>query len=173
MERKRFEDQPCPVAQAVDVFGDWWVPMLLREAMYGVETFSEFQENLGISKNILNQRLKRLVELGVFEKVPYHNSLRHRYLLTEKGWDSLSILAAMMAWSDRWVFHQGDYPIELRDRQTGRRVRPVLIDGETGAPLQLERLAMAPGPGFPGTEEIRRWRFGEEGEVLIEKPTNS
>ena len=95
MERTRFDDYPCPIARAANIFGDWWVPLLMREAMYGVETFNEFQDNLGISKNILNRRLSRLVDEGIFQKDLYQKPSRYRYILTEKGKEALSILAAM------------------------------------------------------------------------------
>lgn len=167
MERKRFDDQPCPIAQAANIFGDWWVPLLLREAMYGVETFSGFQENLGISRNILNQRLLRLIEAGIFEKVPSPRADRARYLLTEKGRAALPILAALSAWSNDWVFDQRNYPIELRHKDTLEPVEPVVIDRRTGRPIDVEELVMSPGPGFPPSEEVRRWRFGESGVVPI------
>ena len=97
MERTRFDDYPCPIARAANIFGDWWVPLLMREAMYGVETFNEFQDNLGISKNILNRRLSRLVDEGIFQKDLYQKPSRYRYILTEKGKEALSILAANVA----------------------------------------------------------------------------
>lgn len=168
MERTRFDDYPCPIARAANIFGDWWVPLLLREAMYGVETFNEFQENLGISKNILNRRLSRLVDEGIFQKDLYQKPARYRYFLTEKGKEALSILAVMAAWSDSWVFNDQNYPIEIRDGKTGRRVRPKVVDGETGEPLEIESLILAPGPGFPDSNEARNWRFGEKGEVPVE-----
>ena len=170
MERKRFDDYPCPIARAANIFGDWWVPLLMREAMYGVETFNEIQDNLGISKNILNRRLSRLVDEGIFQKDLYQRPSRYRYILTEKGKEALSILAAMAAWSDSWLFTDQDYPIEIRDRNTGRRVRPRIVDKETGEPLEMENLVLAPGPGFPDSKEARNWRFGERGEVSVELP---
>lgn len=136
--------------------------------MYGVDTFTGFQENLGISRNILNQRLLRLVEVGIFEKVPYQRPDRARYLLTEKGRSALPILAALAAWSDQWVYGDDDYPIELRNKQTGERVRPAVIDRNTGKALNVEDLELAPGPGFPQDSGVRQWRFGKAGKHPIE-----
>lgn len=143
------------------------MPLLMREAMYGVETFNEFQDNLGISKNILNRRLSRLVDEGIFQKELYQKPSRYRYILTEKGKEALSILAAMAAWSDSWLFNDEDYPIEIRDRKSGHRVRPRVIDEKTGETLKMENLILAPGPGFPDSKEAKKWRFGEKGEVSV------
>lgn len=162
MERKRFDQQPCPIARAADLFGDWWVPLILREALYGVDQFNEFAERLDISKNILQQRLQRLVEAGIFERQLYcERPQRFRYRLTERGRSALQLLAAMAAWSNRWVFEEGQHPIELVDRRTGQVVEPVVTDARSGQPLQAEHLEMRPGPGFPSSPEIRAWRFGE------------
>ena len=160
MERKRFTKQPCPIAQATDIFGDWWVPMILRETLYGAETFSDFQSKLGISRNILNQRLKLLVSNGVFEKVLYQKPSRYRYKLTSKGKAALSIVAAMVQWSNDWVFQEGEEPISVVDRETQLPIRPAMIDLTTGKALKVDQMELRPGPGFPSCQEVRDWRFG-------------
>ncbi len=156
MERKRFTDHPCPIARAADLFGDWWIPMILREAMYGVEQFSAFQANLDISRNILTQRLRRLVEEGVMSKEG------QRYVLTEKGRSALDILGAMAAWSNRWVFSSDEAPIQLRDRATGELVEAAVVNRSTGEPIRMEELIIEPGPGFPQAAETRALRFGSQ-----------
>lgn len=153
MERKRFDTQPCPIARAVDLFGDWWIPLILREALYGATQFNEFQSRLGISRNILNQRLQRLLSEGILQRSGA------KYELTSKGKGALQILAAMTAWSNQWVFAEDERPIELFDCRTGETLDPVMVDRRTGQPLDLAAVAMRPGPGFPASEEVRAWRF--------------
>lgn len=156
MERKRFDKQPCPVARAVDLFGDWWIPMILREALYGVTQFNDFQRNLDISKNILHQRLQRMLVEGLMEKTGVH------YRLTQKGSEAVNILAAMAAWSNRWVFDESSRPIHLVDRKNGGVLEPRVIDSKSGRPLETFDVAMQPGPGFPPDPDIRNWRFGSK-----------
>ena len=165
MERTHFQD-PCPIAQWANVFGDWWVPMLLREAMYGARTFNEFHENLKISRNSLTRRLNRLVELEIFKKIPY-SKRKSRYELSARGRDALNVLAAATGWSNAWVFAKGASPIELRDATTGEMVQPLVVDRATGNPIDFNNLVLAPGPGFPAARSVRQWRFGETGKVRV------
>src|SRR6187399_1039377 len=86
MQRKSFEDMNCSVARSLDVVGEWWTLLVVRDALLGVTRFDDFQERLGISRNVLAVRLERLVDEGIFEKVPYQERpLRHDYRLTRKG----------------------------------------------------------------------------------------
>lgn len=150
MERKSFAQAPCSIARSLDVMGDWWTPLLIRECLYGVHRFDELQEWLGIGRNILARRLELLVEGGVLEKRRYQDHPeRFEYHLTEKGYDAAGVLVAMMSFGERWYFERGREPIALYDRRTGARVRPSLVDAETGEPLDVRNLYAAPGPGFP------------------------
>jgi DNA-binding HxlR family transcriptional regulator len=165
MERKSFKNQVCPVAQAVEIFGDWWVPLILREAMYGVETFSEFQSRLKISKNILNQRLTSLVENKIMKKELYQKPNRYRYILTPRGRDALQFLVAFTVWSNSWLYEEKDRPIDICDGESGAILDPVLVDRNTGQALAHSTIFIKPGPGFPDSKEAKRWRFGERGEI--------
>jgi len=143
MDRKRFSNQPCPIAQATDIFGDWWIPMILRETLYGVDTFSEFQERLDISRNILNQRLKLLVDNGILSKELYQAPNRFKYVLTQKGRSALSILAAMAAWANQWAFPEGEHPIRLLDAESGEPLVPLVIDQRSGEPMEMKEIKLA------------------------------
>ena len=80
MERKSFAEMDCSVAQCLEVIGEWWSMLIVRDAFLGVSRFDDFQRRLGISRNILQQRLGRLVEAGVLERVPYsERPPRHDY----------------------------------------------------------------------------------------------
>lgn len=94
---------PCPIARAVDVLGDGWTLLILRDAHLGKRRFDDFQRSLGIGRNILTRRLQQLVDDGLLMKVPYsERPVRHEYRLTESGRDAYPILASMAAWHDRW-----------------------------------------------------------------------
>jgi DNA-binding HxlR family transcriptional regulator len=150
MRRTRFSDWHCSIARTVDLTGDWWTPLVMREAFYGARRFEEFQRHLGLSRNVLSQRLERLVEEGMLERVPYQDRpLRHEYRLTEKGRDFFTVLAAMIRWGDRWLAGDDGPPIELRDRESGEQVAVEVVDSKTGRPLDIRRVMATPGPGLP------------------------
>ena len=108
VERKSFADMHCSVAQCLEVVGEWWSMLILRDVFLGVTRFDDFQERLGISRNILNQRLNHLVETGVLEKVRYSDHPpRYDYRLTDKGRDLWPVLTAMRQWGDRYAAPDG------------------------------------------------------------------
>ncbi|MFF7890246.1 winged helix-turn-helix transcriptional regulator [Streptomyces sp. NPDC020794] len=99
MRRTSFAQWPCSIARTMDLLGDWWTPLVLREAFYGIRRFDAFQESLGIARNTLTDRLRRLVEEGLLEKRPYQTEpVRHDYVLTEKGRDFYGVLLVMNRW---------------------------------------------------------------------------
>lgn len=102
------------------------------------------------------------MEKGILEKRRYEDHPpRFDYHLTEKGYDAANVLVAMMAFGEAWYFDDGREPIQLFDRSSGRRVRPVVVDAETGERLDARALYAGPGPSFPRAEKIRRERFSE------------
>jgi len=158
MRRTRFDEWPCPIARVTDLVGDWWTPLVLREAFFGRRRFDELQEALGISRAILAQRLDRLVDEGLLRREPYEDHPpRYEYRLTEKGRAFWDVLAAMFAWGNAWAFGPGEDRPELVDRDTGREVRPIVIDELTGERLDVRRLRvrMRGGGGYrtPGRPE--------------------
>lgn len=97
--------RPCSVARTLQIIGDRWSFLIIREFFYGVRRFDEFQTRLGIATNILSVRLKRLVEQGIAQREPYQNApTRYEYRLTEKGLNLYNIMLVMMAWGDKWIF---------------------------------------------------------------------
>jgi DNA-binding HxlR family transcriptional regulator len=150
MRRTRFSDWHCSIARTVDLTGDWWTPLVMRAAVYGARRFEEFQRQLGLSRNVLTQRLDRLVEEGMLERVPYQERpLRHEYRLTEKGRDFFTVLAAMIRWGDRWLAEEEGPPIVLRDRRSGEPVEIEVVDAGSGEPIDVRHLIATPGPGLP------------------------
>ena len=139
MRRTRFDDAHCPVARTTDLLGDWWTPIVLRELMFGRRRFNDIQEHAGMSRAILAERLKRLVDEGVVEREQYEDAPpRHEYRLTDKGLALWDVLAAMWRFGDDWMFDSSPGAlIELIDRRTGEPVRPRVVDETTGEPLDL------------------------------------
>ncbi len=120
MRRTSFSGWPCSLARTVDLLGDRWTPLVLREAFYGVRRFDQFQAGLGIARNTLAERLARLVDEGLLRKEPYQRDpVRHEYVLTEKGADCYPVLAAMAAWGDRWLDDGAGRPVTVHHTTCG------------------------------------------------------
>ena len=136
MVRKRFPDTHCSVARALNDVGDWWSLLVVKEAMLGTRRFVDFQQNLGIARNILCDRLARLLENGVLVKqdVGEHGT-RYEYRLTDKGRDLFTVITALRQWSDRWN-GESDGP-ELVDRANGEPVRTVAVQSRDGRTLDV------------------------------------
>ena len=154
MKRTPFADWPCSIARAVDLLGDWWTPLVLRECYYGVRRFDDFQRSLGIGRNILTQRLKRLVDEGVLERRQYQDRpVRHEYVLTDKGRDFFPVIAAMVRWGDRWLAGEAGPPVVLHHRPCGHDLEAEVVCSQCGEPVELRDVTARLGPGYP-----ERWR---------------
>jgi DNA-binding HxlR family transcriptional regulator len=142
MRRTRFDDWPCPIARTTDLVGDWWTPIVMREAFSGRRRFEEFRAAIGIPPAVLTARLERLVDEGLLERVRYEDRPpRDEYRLTEKGLAFWDVLAAMWRWGVDWCFDRHDPPtLMLTDRDTRAEVRPVVVDERTGRRLDVRRL---------------------------------
>lgn len=107
--RSRPDDENCAVAQALDVVGDWWTLLIVRDAARGVHRFDDLQHGLDISRKVLAERLKSLVEADVLERKPYHDRpVRYEYRLTPRGRALLPVLVALQDWGDAWVLGDGE-----------------------------------------------------------------
>ena len=148
MQRTSFRDMNCSVAQSLEVVGEWWSMLIVRDAFFGVTRFDDFQERLGISRNVLNQRLSHLVEAGVLERVPYsEHPPRYDYRLTEKGRDLWPVITAMRQWGDRWEGREGGRPVELLHKSCGHLVDVVSTCSACGEELTLRDVRAVAGPG--------------------------
>ncbi len=118
----------CSIAATLAVIGDRWTMLILRDAFRGVKRFDEFQNDLGIARNLLADRLARLVEHGVFEKVPYQERpVRYDYRLTDKGRELSPPLVALMRWGDRWAAGESGPPVVLIHNECGNAVEQEFI----------------------------------------------
>ncbi|MBJ20166.1 MAG: helix-turn-helix transcriptional regulator [bacterium] len=146
MKRTRFGDAPCPIARTTDLMGDWWTPMVMREAFLGRRRFDEFQKALSVSRGVLAKRLSRLVEEGLLAKHAYEDRPpRFEYLLTEKGRAFYSVLAAMWRFGEDWLWEEGTQsPLQLFDRETGESVAPRVVDERTGEAIDVRQMRLGP-----------------------------
>src|SRR5947208_15120824 len=149
MRRTSYERMNCSIASALEVVGEPWTLLIVRDAFYGVRRFDDFQENLGIARNVLTARLKKLVEAGVFRKTAYRQRpLRHEYRLTDKGAALFTVIVGLKQWGDRFgVASKNGKPMSPVDPRTGRRRDPVRIDGLSGRRPDLTNVPAVAGPG--------------------------
>ncbi|MEU8897053.1 helix-turn-helix domain-containing protein [Nocardia sp. NPDC048505] len=149
MKRTTFAGWPCTVARTVDLLGDWWTPLILREAFYGSRRFEEFERTLGLSRNVLTQRLTRLTEEGLLERVRYQERPpRFEYRLTGKGRDFFPVIAAMMRWGDRWLAPEGP-PVVLHHDTCDHDTHAEVVCAHCREPLRHGAVSTRLGPGFP------------------------
>jgi len=137
----------CSVAQCLEVVGEWWSMLIIRDSFLGVTRFEEFQRRLGISRNILQARLTTLVNTGVLTRVPYSSHPpRDDYRLTTKGRDLWPVLTAMRQWGDAYAAPDGP-PIEVVHSGCGSVTNAVLVCSDCGEPLHSRDVSVVPGPG--------------------------
>ena len=144
MRRTRFEDSPCPIARTTDLMGDWWTPIVMREAFLGRRRFDDFQKALLVSRAVLSKRLARLVDEGLLEKEEYEDRpKRYEYILTEKGRAFYPVLAAMWRFGEDWLWEEGaEPPLQIYDRQSGEPVAPRVVNEKTGVPIDVRQLRL-------------------------------
>jgi len=171
MARKDPSQLDCSVARATEVIGERWTLLILRDALYGVTRFVDFQADLGIARNILSNRLRWLVAHGVMTRQLYQEQpQRYEYLLTDKGRDFFPVLVALMRWGDTWAAN-GEAPRTLTHHACGREgVHSLASCSNCGQELKAESVHIDP---LPKTirhrldEAIERWRHD-----LTDLPTN-
>ena len=166
MRRASFRDMNCSIAQTLEVIGDPWTMLVVRDLMFGLHRFNDIQASLGIPRNTLTARLDMLVAEGIAHKVAYQtNPERFDYHLTTKGRDLSSVIVTMMKWGDRWS-RLAEPPVHLVEDATGRRLDPHLVDRLTGTPLEEiryrpigENVPPRPAAGCGGSATVRKTRF--------------
>ena len=137
MKRLPMNKQPCPIARSLDIFGEWWSLIILRECFSGVTRFDDFQKTLGISKNTLTARLNKMVERGILKRVPIApGALREHYKLTEMGKELHTVFIALRQWGDKWTFGGETPPNAVVERKSGRVVAPVVVRSLSGRVLK-------------------------------------
>lgn len=172
MKRTSLSHHPCSIARTLDIVGEWWTPLILRNVAYGIRRFGEIQEDLGISANVLTDRLEALSRQGLLEaRVYQERPQRHEYHLTEKGAELIPALLALMQWGDRWTWPDGTGPVRVVHEECGHEVR-VEVDcphckrnvtiNELRAKPRTALPPSLPGPDTqPGQQQPGQQRPGE------------
>ena len=158
MLRNDYENQSCSIAGALEVVGERWSLLIVRDILLGLRRFDELQAHLGIARNVLQTRLTRLQEEGVIERVPYQERpLRHEYLLTDKGLDLWPIIVALMKWGDRYAPPENGPAVVIEHRGCGGAVDEHRICEKCGTRLRARDAIGRPGPGAaPDHPLVRR-----------------
>lgn len=148
MTRTRLDHVHCSLARTADIIGDKWCLLILRDVFIGIDSFSSFQRNSGIAKNILADRLQRLIDHEVLQKTPTRPGVeRYKYSFTEQGKALVPILVAMMQWGDRWIFDDDSKPLEILARHNQQPIQPIQMTSSDGNVLHADDIEPAPGPG--------------------------
>ncbi|MGR4869359.1 winged helix-turn-helix transcriptional regulator [Variovorax sp. LARHSF232] len=135
-ERKRMNTARCPVARALDVIGDRWSLLIVRDAFDGVSRFGDFQASLGVARNILASRLKALVEEGVLEAQPASDGTAYQqYVLTPKGQTLFPVIVGLRQWGESNLFRRGERHSRLVERASGKPVARLVVSGAEGHAL--------------------------------------
>jgi DNA-binding HxlR family transcriptional regulator len=155
MERTSFAEMRCCLARGIDMIGDWWSPLIIRDLFLDIARFDELVEDLGISRNLLTRRLKSLVKNGIVERTAYRERpKRYEYRLTEAGLDLVPAILALTAWGDRWARPKEGRPILFVHKTCGHQFRPQVSCSQCGEPIRAEAVQANAGPGgaaMPGT----------------------
>jgi DNA-binding HxlR family transcriptional regulator len=180
VKRTTLADHPCSIARTLDVAGEWWSPLILRDVTYGVRRFAELQADLGISANVLADRLESLVREGLLEtRVYQQRPERQEYVLTEKGADLLPALIALMQWGDRWKWEGGVGPVQVLHEDCGHEVTVELRCEHCERELPVHALrararrgvTAVPAGDEPGRLSAARLTSSPDGVGLAEEPT--
>ena len=156
VKRTSLADATCPVARSLDVIGDWWSLLIIRDASLGKRRFGEFQKSLGLAKNILAARLRTLVDQGILKLAPASDgSAYQEYLLTPKGRGVFPILVALRQWSEEFDDHPEEIATILVDKEDGRPVRKLELYSQDGRLLSPSDTAVKPRPGSKASKKLR------------------
>jgi len=145
MLNRDYEGQNCSIARALEVVGERWTLLIVRDAFLGLRRFEQFQQSLGIARNVLTDRLNRLVDEGILERVRYsERPERYEYRLTRKGRDLNLALAGLRQWGDKYI--SAKPPTVLRRKSDGKPVVAALVPKGADM-LRADELELVPGPG--------------------------
>jgi DNA-binding HxlR family transcriptional regulator len=148
MPRTDFGAMTCSIARTLDIAGEPWSPLILRDVFTGITRFDDLQRNLGVSRKVLTQRLKHLVDQGMLKRRAYSTQpSRYDYLLTAKGSELCDVLLAITAWGDRWTAGAAGPPALLRHRTCGELTHAEVRCANCGELLHAREVDTQPGPG--------------------------
>jgi DNA-binding HxlR family transcriptional regulator len=151
MQRTDYAQMPCSIARSLAVAGEPWTPLVIRDVYIGITRFDDLQRDLGISRKVLADRLKHLVEAGMLERRAYsERPPRHEYVLTQMGSEFVDVLMSMVAWGDRWTAGEAGPPALYRHHACGEIAHVEPRCSVCGEVMRSTDVDVEPGPGFPG-----------------------
>ena len=157
----------CSVARTMQIVGDRWTYLIMREAYFGEHRFHRVQHNLGISANTLSNRLHRLCKEGIFERRSYSlNPKRFEYRFTEKGRELYAAMIALMRWGDRWLAGDAGAPLRLRHRKCGHDFHALVVCSECRAPIQMGEMSYKHRSGVQSRDDKSTAKAGDNAEQL-------
>lgn len=156
MQRTDFGAMACSIARTMEVIGDSWSPLVLRDVYVGLTRFEQIQADLGISRKVLTERLNHLVDHGVLRREPYDQRPRFEYVLTQKGTELVDMLMVMVRWGDTWLAGKAGPPVLYRHHACGEISAVDLRCAHCGEPMHAPDVDVVPGPGAAVREQITR-----------------
>jgi len=167
MRWDEIDKQVCSVARSLSVVGERWTMLIIRDAFLGTRRFDQFQNNLGITRHRLSERLAKLVDAGVLVKVPYNDRpLRYEYRLTRKGLGLYPVLMSLARWGDEWMDPGQGAPMEYVHQKCGQVTEPVLTCSACHEALRAQEVTPRLGPALKPLAE----RLAAEGESFEDIP---
>jgi DNA-binding HxlR family transcriptional regulator len=154
MKHKSFSHMNCSLAQTLEIVGERWTLLILRDAFFGSKRFGQFERSLGIAKNILTARLAVLTEEGILDKRDSDDGAHAIYVLTEKGLDLQPILISMTHWGDKYKANPAGDRLVFVDREQGEPIRRMSVIAQDGRALAPREIKAVPGPGLTDSEQI-------------------
>jgi DNA-binding HxlR family transcriptional regulator len=144
MKWNELKDEACPVARGLSVIGDRWTMLVLRDCFRGVRRFDEIQANLGVTRHVLADRLRKLESAGVLKRVQYHDRPpRFEYRLTDAGKALHPVMITLVDWANTHIPVEGG--LTLHRREDGALLRPVLVDESEGTRITHRNVTIGPG----------------------------
>lgn len=148
MKRTSFARMHCSLARGLDLIGDWWSPLIIRDLFLDVVRFDDLVKDLGISRNLLTRRLNALIRSGIVERHAYQRGpRRHEYRLSEAGRDLVPAILALTAWGDRWARPKEGSPMLFVHEACGRQFQPQVTCSACGEVIAADAVKTVAGPG--------------------------
>jgi DNA-binding HxlR family transcriptional regulator len=147
MKHTSFENMNCSLAQTLEIVGERWSLLIIRDVALGLRRFDDFQKSLGIARNVLTTRLNRLTDEGILEKVPGEHS-RFEYRLTDRGWGLQPVLLSLTHWGDKYKPHPDGKRLVFVDRETGKPIQRMSVRSADGRLLKPKQIRARRGPAL-------------------------
>ena len=147
MKHTSFKDMNCSLAQSLEIIGDRWSLLIIRDTAFGIRRFDDIQKSLGIARNILTQRLSKLANEGILAKAR-GKAGRMEYQLTDKGWDLQPLLLSLFQWGEKYQPHPDGERMCFVDRTSGNPIQPMAVRSSDGRLLKSADVWAKRGPGL-------------------------